>query len=107
KPENLDKYSFEDGHWQDPTPVRTSGRNNLNKQILPLEDIQFSAVASIFKQINKKAEKIEGAQPVTHIYFIYRPHFDRKVWYASISGTRESYGVTANITGKIIDFERN
>lgn len=106
-PEHVDEYTYRDGRWKDPTPVQISGNNDLKKSLFSLAEINFGSVASIFDQVAVKSGEIEGVEEVTHIYFVHSAAFGRKQWYASMSGTRESYSVRADITGDSVSFKRN
>lgn len=104
-PEYLDSYSFRDGKWGKPKPVRTHGRAAFESELFPLSDLDFMAVSRIFNEMTAYAQRIEGAETVTHIYFLRMRN--RGGWRASVSGSREGYSVTADITGKQVKFERN
>jgi|SRR5690606_2949615 len=106
-PDHIDEYGFRDGQWNEPKPVRLRATENLDQALLPMNIIDFTSVASIFDQIAVKVPDIEGAEEVSHIYFVHSPVFNKKEWYASVSGIRESYSIRADINGKKVSFNRN
>lgn len=109
-PDNLeyvDAYGYRDGRWGKPQAVRISVQTDLHRSLAPLDAIKFTSVAAIFNQIVAKSQDIEGAEEVTHIYFVHSPVFGKKEWYASVTGTREHYSIRADIEGKKVSFQQN
>lgn len=105
-PEYLDQYWFENDRWQQPTPVVISASDDFKKELFPLSEIDFSTASKIYDKANDFSKNIDGAKPITYLFFMYRSRNQLKEWHGSIGGTREQYLVTANKKADKINFER-
>lgn len=104
-PDYVDAWHFADGQWKGPEPVQLSVRNKVEEKLLPLDEIDFTSIARIYKNIVEKSATIEGAKPPTHIYGIVRGK--GLAWYpTSISGSRERYAISFHQDGSIDKFFR-
>lgn len=104
-PEYVDRYEFEHGEWSGPEPVQLSVRDKVDAKLVPLADIDFKAIANVYRNLVAKSATIEGAKPPTHIYGIV--HEKRFSWYPrSISGSRERYGISFRLDGSVDQFSR-
>lgn len=106
KPENIDEYGYRDGKWRDPEPVIYRNFENIREQLYALDDIKFSAVNTMYKDLAQRSTDIEGVETVTHIYYIPENNPSSSTWRASITGTRERYSAEADPSGEITEFER-
>lgn len=105
--ENIDTYTFRDGQWQSPEPMRVSGSNGLNNALIPLEKVDFGTVSMLYDYMNQESQAIEGAADVNHIYLIIRTMDIGSQWYASLQGARGTYSLRATLSGEILRFERD
>ncbi len=104
-PEYVDAYHFRNGRWSGPEPVQLSIRDKIEQKIVPLDDVDFSSMARVYKNIAEKSATIEGAKTPTHIYGIVQEK--RMLWYpTSISGSRERYAISFNPDGSVKKFFR-
>lgn len=104
-PGYVDAYHFRNGRWTGPEPVQLSVRDKVEQKMVPLDDIDFSSMARVCKNIAEKSATIEGAKTPTHVYGIVQEK--RMLWYpASISGSRERYAISFNPDGSIKRFFR-
>ncbi len=106
-PENIDRYTFRDGDWEEPEPVKLSSQADFYQQLLPLDSVDFGTVTSIYGYMTKESASIEGAEQVNHIYLIISPHIVGNQWYASLQAARGTYSLRAKLSGEIIRFERD
>lgn len=104
-PEYVDAYHFEKGKWSEPEPVQLSIRNKIEDKMVPLDEIDFTSITRIYKNIVEKSAAIEGAKSPTHIYGVI--HEKRLSWYPrTINGSRERYDIGFNLDGSINRFSR-
>ncbi|MBC9933860.1 hypothetical protein [Chitinophaga qingshengii] len=104
-PEYVDKYQFEHGQWSGPEPVQLSVRDKVDAKLVPLDGIDFKAIANVYRNLVEKSATIEGAKPPTHIYGVI--HEKRFSWYPrSISGSRERYAISFRLDGSVDQFFR-
>lgn len=107
KPENVDDYLFQNGKWQEPQPVQISGGGSMDDNVFPLSDINFETVANINKQVEEKSKDIEGAQPLSALYYAMNPATGELRWMASVQGTRGNYTGMFNADGSLKSFDKN
>ncbi|WP_413531960.1 hypothetical protein [Empedobacter brevis] len=107
KSENVDEYLFQNGKWQEPQPVQISGGGSMDDNVFPLSDIKFETVANINKQVQDKSKDIEGAQPLTALYYAMNPATGELRWMASVEGTRGNYTGMFNADGTLKSFDQN
>ncbi|MBC9910527.1 hypothetical protein [Chitinophaga varians] len=104
-PEYVDAWHFANGKWSGPEPVQLSVRDKIENKVVPLDDVDFSSMARVYKNIAEKSATIEGAKIPKHIYGIVQEK--RLLWYpASISGSRERYAISFYPDGSINKFFR-
>lgn len=104
-PDYVDAYHFANGKWKGPEPVQLSVRDKIENKLVPLDDVDFSSMARVYKNIVEKSATIEGAKQPKHIYGIVQEK--RLLWYpASISGSRERYAISFHPDGSINKFFR-
>lgn len=105
-PEYVDEYSYQDTVWSEPKPVQISSRMRPKDKLMDLDKIRFETVATIVHHYNEKAQGIEGAESLTHVYGII---WDRGqlMWYPrSINGSRKRYGIEFTLDGQVKRFQQ-
>lgn len=110
KPENIDHYKYEKGKWYDPQPVQISGGGNINDNVTPMKDIDFTIVAKYAEIWSEKAKDIEGAEnsEVDHVYFsLWVPNQTRSWNGSNIKGARAGYTLKLKLDGSIESFKKN
>lgn len=105
--EHIDEYDYRDGDWHNPRPVIYRDFQEINSNLYPLKSVSFEAVCRFYRQLMEKSLAIQGAQPITHIYYSPGTPPEKGNWRASVSGTRERYSAKADVSGNIIEFERS
>lgn len=89
--------------------MQISGGGDMNANITPLSQINFTTVATIYQNWNEKAKTVEGAEnnPLTHVYYSLFVPMQRREWRTnSVDGTREKYEISFNIDGSVKDFKK-
>jgi len=105
-PEYVDEYRYKDKVWDKPTPVQISTRENTATKRMDLDKISFETVATIVHHYNEKAEGIEGAGPLTHVYGIIWDS-GQLMWYPrNINGSRKRYGIEFTLDGRVKRFQQ-
>lgn len=105
-PENksfVDEYNFAAGSWKAPQPVQLSVRDNIREGLISLDTLKFASVAGLYKSYTAKADSIQGAPALTHVYAIIQKNNFQ--WYPrSISGSRERYFISFKHDGSLDRF---
>lgn len=104
-PAYVDQYEFGNGSWKTPKPVQLSVHDDIEKRLVKLDDISFANVAAVCRNYRLKADSITGADPITHIYAIFRDNSFN--WYPqSLDGSRERYFISFTKDGNLQRFYR-
>jgi hypothetical protein len=104
-PAYIDAYEFGNGSWKAPKPVQLSVHDDIEKRLVKLDEISFVSVAAVCRNYRLKADSITGADPITHIYAIFRNNDFN--WYPqSLDGSRERYFISFTKDGNLQRFYR-
>lgn len=103
--EYVDEYTYQNGKWMEPVPVQLSVRDNVKKNLVSLDAVDFARVADIYENYAQKAADIQGAPALAHVYiFISNNDFE---WYPqNINGSRERYRISFKRDGSVDRFYR-
>lgn len=88
---NVDAYRYFKGSWERQGPVKITGNIPLERWLMPLDEVKFSALKKIWDIAQRKSADIEEAQRITHIFFNYMRQPRVKEWYLSIRSPRKDY----------------
>lgn len=102
RPENVDTYTYSNGEWLLQGPVKISGHFPLKLLLAPLDEVKFSTAKKVYDIGIEKAKGIEGAQPISHVYFNQIKEVHVKEWYLMIKGDRRDYQLTFDATGRLV-----
>jgi hypothetical protein len=102
KPENIDTYTYSNGEWEIQRPVQITGHYPLKFLLMPLDEVKFSTAKKVYDAGLEKAKTVEGAQPITHVYFNHIKEVHVKEWYLMIKGARRNYQVKFDVNGKFM-----
>lgn len=102
RPENVDTYTYSNGEWLMQGPVKISGHFPLKLLLAPLDEVKFSTAKKVYDIGVEKAKDVEGAQPITHVYFNQIKEVHVKEWYLMIKGDRRDYQLTFDATGTLV-----
>lgn len=102
KPENIDTYTYSNGEWSMQQPVKITGHYPLKFLLAPLDEVKFSTAKKVYDAGLEKSKTVEGAEPITHIYFNQIKEVHVKEWYLMIKGSRHNYQVKFDVNGKFV-----
>lgn len=105
KPENVDTYTYSNGEWKIQHPVKITGNVPFKLLLMPLDDVRFSTAKKVYDTGLEKSKTVEGAAPITHVYFNQVKAVDVKEWYVTINGTRRNYRLKFDVDGKLSRME--
>lgn len=105
KPENVDRYTYKDGKWEDPQPEQSPSPDELREYTSPLSNFKFSAAFNVYAVAVQKAKAIEGAAPVESIHYYYR-NGGRSEWNVYIRGARNRYQLYFDKAGNFVKMDK-
>jgi len=101
-PKNVDTYTYSNGEWSIQGPVKIMEHFPLKFLLAPLDEVKFSTAKKVYDAGLEKSKTIEGAEPVTHVYFNQIKEVHVKEWYLMIKGARHNYQVKFDVNGKFM-----
>lgn len=101
KKTNVDAYRYFKGSWERQGPVKITGNIPLERWLMPLDEVKFSALKKIWDVAQHKSAEIEEAQRITHIFFNYMKQPRVKEWYLSIRSPRKDYYLEFDAEGNL------
>nr|WP_198160750.1 hypothetical protein [Pedobacter panaciterrae] len=104
-PKYVDDYEYENGKWSSPKPVQVTA-SNIERRLVPLNQISFSAALKVLQEYNQKVLQVEGAKPTTYVYLSF---WDGRIrWFpGTINGTRERYSIDFEPNGTLKNFKQD
>lgn len=105
KPENVDTYSYSNGEWAQERPVKITGSFPVKLLLAPFDGIKFSTAKKVYDFGVEKAKAVEGAEPISHVYFNQLKAVHVKEWYLMINGDRHNYYVRFDANGNLISMK--
>jgi hypothetical protein len=105
KPENIDTYTYSNGEWEMQKPVQITGHFSLKFLLMPLDEVKFSTAKKVHDAGMEKSRTVEGAQPITHVYFDHIKEVHVKEWYIMLSGARHTYRLKFDVNGKLVSMQ--
>lgn len=107
-PENIDHYTYENGQWSEPQPVKISGGGDMAHNVTPLDQIKFATVAEIAKVWHEKAVEVQAKETeADYIYFSLFVPAQKRSWNTgNIETDRAEYSLTFDQDGKLVNFEK-
>lgn len=109
KKENVDEYTYKNGTWDEPVPVKLSGSGKLEDNVFSLvNDLDVTKIPGLMKEIEEKTKDLEGAK-INHAYAtlnLFPKGADDKISIRiSAVGTRKTKTLVANGKGVVKSFE--
>jgi len=99
---NIDTYTYSNGEWSIRQPVKITGNFPLKFLLAPLDEVKFSTAKKVYDAGLEKSKTIEGAEPITHVYFNQIKEVHVKEWYLMIKGARHDYQVKFDVNGQFM-----
>lgn len=104
KPRNIDRYTYRDGKWEAPEPVRISLSDKIEEHLIDLDSVPFVNAHKVYQAITEKSAEL-GIEPRETIYVV--PRNNKANWYPKTLDTdRSSYRMEFDSQGNLLSFEQ-
>ena len=104
EPRNIDRYTYRDGKWEAPEPVRISLSDKIEEHLIDLDSIPFVNAHKVYQAITEKSAEL-GIEPRETIYVV--PRNNKANWYPKTLDTdRSSYRMEFDSQGNLLSFEQ-
>lgn len=104
EPRNIDSYTYRDGKWETPEPVRISLSDKIEEHLIDLDSIPFVNAHKVYQAITEKSAEL-GIEPRETIYVI--PRNNKANWYPKTLETERSrYRLEFDSQGNLLSFEQ-
>ena len=104
EPRNIDSYTYRDGKWETPEPVRISLSDKIEEHLIDLDSIPFVNAHKVYQAITEKSAEL-GIEPRETIYVV--PRNNKANWYPKTLDTdRSSYRMEFDSQGNLLSFEQ-
>lgn len=105
KKENVDSYTYKNGGFEAPVPVRLSGSGSLEQNLFKLKEVNLARIPELIDEAREKSQDLEGAK-VSHVIIKKDLPFSNKIKIrVYVSGTRKSAWLVADADGKVIEYK--
>jgi len=104
EPRNIDRYTYRDGKWEAPEPVRISLSDKIEEHLIDLDSVPFVNAQKVYQAITEKSAEL-GIEPRETIYVV--PRNNKANWYPKTLDTdRSSYRMEFDSQGNLLSFEQ-
>ena len=115
-PENIDQYTFREGAWAEPAPVRITGDGNMADNVHPLKKDFLTIPAKIYKTWNEKAREVGapegdptqafggGLSSISYVFNIVNGSLSWSV--SDIENERNVYDISFDLNGDLKNFAK-
>lgn len=104
EPRNIDRYTYRDGKWEAPEPVRISLSDKIEEHLIDLDSVPFVNAHKVYQAITEKSAEL-GIEPRETIYVV--PRNNKANWYPKTLDTdRSSYRMEFDSQGNLLSFEQ-
>lgn len=104
EPRNIDSYTYRDGKWETPEPVRISLSDKIEEHLIDLDSIPFVNAHKVYQAITEKSAEL-GIEPRETIYVV--PRNNKANWYPKTLETERSrYRLEFDSQGNLLSFEQ-
>ena len=104
EPRNIDRYTYRDGKWEAPEPVRISLSDKIEEHLIDLDSVPFVNAHKVYQAITEKSAEL-GIEPRETIYVV--PRNNKANWYPKTLNTdRSSYRMEFDSQGNLLSFEQ-
>lgn len=102
----IDSYTYKDGAWQDPEPVRITRADRVDEYLAPLSQAPFIHAHKVYQTIKEKLKEIQSKDTSMTIYFV--PMRGEIRWYPStLSTDRSRYSLKFDEQGNLLSFTQD
>lgn len=103
-PLHIDEYRYRDGQWEKRNPVRLSQSRDWQRDLLPLDSVDFNAAYRVYHTVIEKQNEIGSTDVRSTVYMV--PGADTTRWYPTrIKNDRENYNLKFDRKGNLLHFE--
>lgn len=103
-PLHIDEYRYRDGQWEKRNPVRLSQSRDWQRDLLPLDSVDFNAAYRVYHTVIEKQNEIGSTDVRSTVYMV--PGDDTTRWYPTrIKNDRENYNLKFDRKGNLLHFE--
>lgn len=104
EPRNIDSYTYRDGKWEAPEPVRISLSDKIEEHLIDLDSVPFVNAHNVYQALTEKSAEL-GIEPRETIYVV--PRNNKANWYPKTLNTdRSSYRMEFDSQGNLLSFEQ-
>lgn len=104
EPRNIDRYTYRDGKWEAPEPVRISLSDKIEEHLIDLDSVPFVNAHKVYQAITEKSAEL-GIEPRETIYVV--PRNNKANWYPKTLDTERSrYRMEFDSQGNLLSFEQ-
>lgn len=104
EPRNIDRYTYRDGKWEAPEPVRISLSDKIEEHLIDLDSVPFVNAHNVYQVVIEKSAEL-GIEPRETIYVV--PRNNKANWYPKTLETeRSSYRMEFDSQGNLLSFEQ-
>lgn len=102
----IDSYTYKDGAWQDPEPVRITRADRVDEYLAPLSQAPFIHAHKVYQTVQEKLKEIQSTDTSMTIYFV--PSRGEIRWYpSSLSTDRSRYSLKFDEQGNLLSFTQD
>ena len=104
EPRNINRYTYRDGKWEAPEPVRISLSDKIEEHLIDLDSVPFVNAHNVYQVVIEKSAEL-GIEPRETIYVV--PRNNKANWYPKTLETeRSSYRMEFDSQGNLLSFEQ-
>ena len=103
--EDVDNYTYRDGSWSGPSPVKITGDGDMSDNLTPFASFPFDKIPALRAELESKTKDLEGVKPVDFLLFSFTHDGDIRI-YMSAKSDRAEYSAKWDINGTLLDFHK-
>lgn len=102
----IDKYSYKNGQWQKPDPVRITQQDRLKDNLVSLDKAPFATANKVYETVLQKLQEINSDKTDVTVYFV--PFQGGIRWYPTrLETERSRYSLMFDEAGNLLSFEQD
>lgn len=106
-PSMIDRYTYKNGAWEEPQPVRITKSDRVEDYSASLDKAPFVTAHKVYETIQQKLKEINGDETSGHtVYFV--PVNGTIRWYPTrLETDRSRYSLKFDENGNLLSFEQD